>query len=137
MNKEPIWLRRDAVIAMHKVQIAEHGGKPGVRDSKALDTALARPAEFHAGSHPPLPDLAANYASSLLRKLPFLDGNKRIAFVCALTFLRLNGLHFNGTAGESASLMMRLAKGRACENDLAEFLRRQVTPWQKKTKAKR
>ncbi len=137
MATEPIWLRRDAVIAMHKVQIAEHGGKPGMRNAKGLETALARPVEYHASSKPPLPDLAANYASSILRKLPFMDGNKRMAFVCALTFLRLNGLQFTGTSGESASIMMRLAKGRACENDLAEFLRGQVKPWQKKTKAGR
>ncbi len=124
----PIWLRQDVVAAIHAAQIAEHGGKRGVRDKFALESALTRPAEYYAHSNAPLPDLAAAYISSIMRKLPFLDGNKRTAFVVALTFLRLNGLRYAGTHGEAAAIMLRLAKGRASENDVAAFLRNNVKP---------
>lgn len=64
-----------------------------------------------------------------MRKLPFLDGNKRMAFLCALLFLRVNGLFFNGSTGESVAIMLRFAKGRASENDLAEFFRLNSAPY--------
>ncbi|MBP7252232.1 MAG: type II toxin-antitoxin system death-on-curing family toxin [Alphaproteobacteria bacterium] len=129
VKRTPTWLRRDVVIAIHAAQIAEHGGKPGTRDTIALDTALGRPAEFFTNKNPPLPDLAAAYTGSVMRKLPFLDGNKRMAFLCALLFLRVNGLFFNGSTGESVAIMLRFAKGRASENDLAEFFRLNSAPY--------
>jgi death-on-curing protein len=41
--KEPIWVSKDAALAMHDRQLAEHGGITGVRDLSLLEYALMKP----------------------------------------------------------------------------------------------
>jgi len=85
------WLRIDAVLAMHKRQIAEHGGSDGVRDIGLLESALARPQNIAV--YEPDADiarLAAAYAFGIAKNHPFVDGNKRTSLVACRTFLILN-----------------------------------------------
>ena len=86
------WLRVDAVLAMHKRQIAEHGGGDGVRDIGLLESALARAQNILA--YEPDADiarLAAAYGFGIAKNHPFVDGNKRMALVATRTYLLLNG----------------------------------------------
>ena len=72
------WLRTDAVLAMHKMQIAEHGGADGVRDLGLLQSALARPQNI--ATYEPEADiarLAAAYGYGIAKNHPFIDGNGR------------------------------------------------------------
>ncbi|MES2460133.1 MAG: type II toxin-antitoxin system death-on-curing family toxin, partial [Armatimonadota bacterium] len=93
MTQEPIWLREDVVLAIHRRQLAEHGGSEGVRDSGLLSSALARPQNLLAYGEPTpdLPSLAAAYAFGIVRNHPFVDGNKRTGYVVCRTFLIING----------------------------------------------
>ena len=118
------WLRLDAVLAMHRRQIAEHGGGDGVRDLGLLESALARPQNVAA--YEPEADiarLAAAYAFGIAKNHPFVDGNKRTALVAARTFLLLNGFDLKATPVEKYTTFLRLAEGSLSEDELAAWLR--------------
>jgi death on curing protein len=102
-----VWLSRDLILAIHDEQLAEHGGSTGLRDSGLLDSALARPLNRAGYGEPDTAELAAVYALAIARNHPFIDGNKRTAFVALELFLRLNGLAF--IAGDADSVVMTLA----------------------------
>jgi death-on-curing protein len=130
---EPVWIRADVVLAIHRRQLAEHGGQEGIRDPALLDSALARPRNLlaYAQPSPDLAALAAAYAFGLTRNHPFVDGNKRTALVVARTFLRLNGSDLKATQQEKYATFMRLAEGELLEEDLAAWFRthsRQASP---------
>ena len=88
-----VWLDRAVIVAIHEMQLAEHGGGTGVRDAGLLDSALGKPVHLsHYGEPPPdAAALAASYGYGISRNHPFIDGNKRTGFVAAELFLRLNG----------------------------------------------
>jgi death-on-curing protein len=93
--------------------IAEHGGPLGIRDVGLLNSALARPqnAAVYADQAPDIPTLAALYAIAIIRNHPFVDGNKRVAFVILELFLRLNGYEFEPPERESVAVVFSLAAG--------------------------
>lgn len=118
------WLRVDAVLAMHKRQIAEHGGEAGVRDPGLLESVLARPRNISV--YEPDADiarLAAAYAFGIARDHPFFDGNKRTALVACRTFLLLNGFQLIAKPTDKYLTFLSLAEGTIDEDELAEWLR--------------
>ena len=123
--REPIWIRDDLVLAIHRRQLAEHGGGSGIRDQGLLASALARPRNLAAYSddEPDLAALAASYAYGIVRNHPFVDGNKRVGYVICRTFLELNGRHLDASREEKYRTFLQLAEGRLLEGELAEWLR--------------
>jgi len=123
--REPVWVRDDVVLAIHRRQLAEHGGGEGIRDPGLLDSALSRPKNLLACSteEPDLALLAAVYAWSLARNHPFVDGNKRTAYVVCRTFLRLNARDLDASQEEKYVTFLRLAEGRLTEQALAAWIR--------------
>ncbi len=125
MADEPVWIRPEIVRAVHSRQLAEHGGTDGVRDEGLLDSALARPKNLFAYSTDP-PDLgalAAAYAFGLVKNHPFVDGNKRTAFVVCRVFLMLNGEDLEATKEEKYLTVLRVADGSVSEEELADWMR--------------
>jgi len=121
---EPVWLREDVVRVIHRRQLAEHGGGDGVRDPGLLDSALARPKNLLAYSaESDLAALAAAYAWGLARNHPFVDGNKRTAYVVCRTFLQLNGSDLAASQEEKYLTFLQLAAGQIGEEDLAAWIR--------------
>ncbi|SNT67560.1 type II toxin-antitoxin system death-on-curing family toxin [Amphiplicatus metriothermophilus] len=118
-----IWLRRDALTALHAEQLAEHGGAAGVRDEGLLESALARPENMAAYGEPDLFELAAAYAFGIVKNHPFVDGNKRAGFMAAATFLLLNGWTLTATDKEVVEAMLALAAGEASEEEFALWLK--------------
>lgn len=131
--KEPRWLPDTAVPAIHRRQLAEHGGLDGIRAPGMLSSALARPKNLFAyGSPPPsLAALAASYAYEIARNHPFVDGNIRTAFVVCDTFLRLNGATIAATQIEKYELILGLAEGNVSEEMLADWIRTHMTKWKR------
>jgi death on curing protein len=125
---EPEWLTLDVVLAIHEEQLAEHGGREGVRDQGLLESALARPMNLAAYGEPDLPALAAALGFGLVRNHPFVDGNKRTAFVAVETFLGLNGLDLTAGDAECVVTMLRLAAGDLPEEGFAAWLRDNTRP---------
>ncbi|MEO7157086.1 MAG: type II toxin-antitoxin system death-on-curing family toxin [Vicinamibacterales bacterium] len=123
-RREPAWLSRILVDAIHHDQIREHGGVSGVRDENGLESALARPQQqWHYEKEIDLPSLAAAYAFGLVRNHPYLDGNKRIGFLAMLTFLGVNGHVFEATDAEVVTEFVALAEGSVSEVGLAAWIR--------------
>jgi death-on-curing protein len=123
------WLRTDAVLAIHRRQLAEHGGGDGVRDIGLLGSALARPQNIAA--YEPDADiarLAAAYAFGIAKDHPFVDGNKRTSLVACRTFLILNGYQLNAAPAEKYLTFLSLAEGTLSEDELAQWLRTRITP---------
>jgi death-on-curing protein len=120
---EPRWLRLDEVLVTHERQLNRFGGAGGIRDQGALETAVARPQNKRAYEQADLPDLAAAYAFELAKNHPFVDGNKRVAFVATMLFLRLNGLPFAPPQDESAAIILGLAAGEVGEAGIARWIR--------------
>ena len=121
---DPVWLGEAVVLAMHGRLLAEHGGAHGLRDSSLLDSALARPRQLLAYGEPGITDLAAAYASGIVRNHPFVDGNKRTALMAAYVFLASNGLHLVATEVDAAQVMTMLAASEIDEAAFSAWLRK-------------
>ena len=126
---EPRWLALVHVLAIHSDQIKTHGGSAGLRDRGLLESALERPKnQFHYGSDPDLASLAGAYGFGLANNHPFVDGNKRVAFQAMYLFLGLNGFRIEAPEEEVVSLILSLAAGELNETELADWVRRHITP---------
>lgn len=123
-----VWIERRLVLALHDRQIAEHGGSSGVRDEGLLDSALARPQQLHAYGDlmPDLADLAATLAYGLARNHPFVDGNKRTAYVACRTFIALNGAELEAPLEEKYVTILALAEGKLKQGEYAAWLRKRL-----------
>lgn len=120
---EPVWLTRRMVEAFHLEQIREHGGLPGVRDAGALDAALDRARnKWHYGDERDLCALGTAYGYEIATAHPFVDGNKRAAFLSIYVFLGLNGLELDAEEVEAVLVMRGLAAGELGEEELAAWL---------------
>lgn len=122
---EWVWLNRAVIIAIHEVQLAEHGGGTGVRDPGLLDSALGKPQQLNNYGEPP-PDaaaLAASYGYGISRNHPFIDGNKRMGYVSAELFLRLNGWRLTADDASCVVTMLAVAAGDITEEAFAAWLR--------------
>lgn len=119
------WISPALAIVIHERQLAEHGGSSGVRDERLLESALARPQQLHNYADPP-PDLAAMAASlafGIARNHPFVDGNKRTAYVCCRTFIKLNGCDLHANEQDKFRKTLALAEGLLAEAEFAQWLR--------------
>ena len=123
-RKEPAWLSRVAVDAIHTDQIREHGGLPGLRDENVLESALARARQkWHYADNADLATLAAAYGFGLVKNHPYRDGNKRIGFLAIATFLGINGWELQATDAEVVAEIVTLADGRVSEAQFADWIR--------------
>lgn len=120
------WVREDVVHALHERQLAEHGGPAGIRDPGALASALARAPNLDAYGEPDAAALAAAYAAGIARNHPFVDGNKRSAWVVARLFLELNGCELEYREADAVVTMVALAAGEISEDELAGWLRERI-----------
>ena len=119
-----VWVQDKVVLAIHEAQLAEHGGAEGIRDQNGLASALARPQNVVAcGSEQDAACLAASYAFGLSRNHPFVDGNKRTAFVVMELFLELNGWRLEASDADCITAMEALAAGKFPENSFAKWVR--------------
>jgi death-on-curing protein len=134
-RKEPHWLDRRSVEAIHVMIAQQSGGSAGLRDAALLESALARPQQrFAYEETSDLYDLAAAMGFGLARNHPFIDGNKRIAFVATVTFLERNGVAFVASEVDAAVTMLSLASGTLDEREFATWLRAQSTPRRKRSR---
>lgn len=121
--QEPLWLLKKSLDEMHREQLARHGGAEGTRDEGLLESAFARPQQAFFYGQADVVDLAALYAHGLCKNHPYIDGNKRTAFLAAYTFLGLNGLQLVASEAETAVAMLGLAAGELDEQGFAAWLR--------------
>lgn len=124
--KAPLWVERRIVLRAHDEALAAHGGAAGVRDMGLLDSALARSRNLFAYGEGGAVALAAAYAFGIVRNHPFVDGNKRTAFMTAVFFLELNGHRFVATEVDATLSTLALAANEIGEAEFAAWLRANV-----------
>lgn len=120
------WLNKRALLLLHGESLAEHGGAAGMRDEGLLDSALARAPNRAAYGEPDVAELAATYAHGIARNHPFVDGNKRAAFLAVGVFLALNGRRLTASQVEATVAVLSLAAGELDEAGFAEWLRTNI-----------
>jgi death on curing protein len=118
-----VWLDKQLILAVHDEQLAEHGGLSGVRDAGLLESAMARPEHLAAYGEPDVAELAASYGYGIARNHPFIDGNKRTAFVAALLFLAFNHYSFQASDSDKVIVMLKVAAGEITEAEFATWIR--------------
>lgn len=127
--REPHWLTRLVVDAIHADQLRQHGGLAGLRDENVLESALARAQQKWAyGKEREPAVLAAAYGFGLVRNHPYRDGNKRIGFLALATFLGINGYDLDTTDADVVATMLTLAEGGLTEPELAQWIRDRLKP---------
>ncbi len=125
------WIREELVHAAHRYQITLFGGSHGLRDQGLLRSALDRPRnKYHYESCTDLFELAAAYGYGIARNHPFVDGNKRAAYVVMETFLRIHGMQIVVSEDQRYDQMIALASGNLSEGELASWLKSAVAPLQ-------
>lgn len=124
IEKSWVWLDQAVMLAVHDEQLAEHGGGSGVRDTGMFESALNRPRHLAVYGEPDFADLAASYGVGLAKNHPFVDGNKRTAFVAVELFLALNGYDLTASDEDCVLTMLAVAAGDMEEAAFAEWIRR-------------
>ncbi|MDZ4189936.1 MAG: type II toxin-antitoxin system death-on-curing family toxin [Hydrogenophaga sp.] len=122
------FISRKALELLHDESLAEHGGRPGLRDPGLLESALARPHQLLAYGDPDLAALAAAYGFGLVRNHACVDGNKRAAFLATGLFVALNGQRLVTSQAEATLTMLALAAGDLSEDAFAQWLRERLQP---------
>lgn len=135
--KEPLWIDLTDCFSFHDEMLNRFGGLAGIRDERALDSALTRPQQAFAYGQPSLFALAAAYASGITRNHPFLDGNKRAGFMAAALFLEINGQTFAAPEEEVVAQTLALAAGKLTEAEYALWLKDSCLPETRKPKRKK
>lgn len=120
---DPLWITKSQAIRIHAEQLTVFGGPAGLRDEGLLESALGRPQNKWAFGETDLAQLAAAYAFGIARNHPFIDGNKRAAFMVMMTFLRKNGVAFAPKPAEATVAILDLAAGDVDEDGLARWIR--------------
>ncbi len=122
------WVDRRALLLLHDESLAEHGGSAGLRDEGLLESALARARNLAAYGKPDVADLAAAYGVGLAKNHPFVDGNKRAAFLAVGLFLALNGHRLHATQADATLTMLAVAAGDIDERTFAAWVRAHAQP---------
>lgn len=123
-----VWIDGAVLLAVHDEQLAEHGGAGGTRDIGLFESAIARPQHLVHYGTPDAADLAAAYGHGIARNHPFVDGNKRTAFVAAELFLLLNGLELLASDADCVTTMLVVAASQMDEATFARWLREHSQP---------
>jgi death on curing protein len=129
--EEPRWISRRIAFAIHTELLQEHGGLNGMREGgeALLESALARPRQrFAYAPETDLPDLGAAYLHGLAKNHPFLDGNKRVAFAVAATFLLWNGRRLTAAETEAWRIVIGVSENRVAEVQLRDWMRENSVP---------
>jgi death-on-curing protein len=116
------WISKQALLLLHGESLTDHGGAAGMRDEGLLDSALARAQNLAAYGDPDVAALAAAYGSGISQNHPFVDGNKRAAFLSVGLFLALNGYRLATTQAEATVAVLARAAGELDEDEFAGWL---------------
>lgn len=128
MNTPPVRIDARAILFLHDESLAMFGGARGLRDAGLLESALARPVNQHLyNPDSDIAELSAAYTFGLAKNHPFVDGNKRTAFLALGLFLALNRWRLETTQLDAIETMLSLARGTLDESALANWTRERIT----------
>ena len=119
------YIPEELVLTIHADLLQRYGGQPGPRDRGLLESALAQPRMTFGGKevHKTLFEKAAAYGYHVCNNHPFIDGNKRVAFVLMDVFLQKNSWEITAAEEETYSMMISFASGKLSKRQLASWLK--------------
>ena len=119
----------EIVPILHRDLLQRYGGKPGIRDAGLLSSALSQPRMTYGGKfvHRTVFEKASAYGFHLCSNHPFIDGNKRVAFVVMVLFLSQNGYELTANEEGAFEMMMAVADGKVKKPALASWLKAHST----------
>jgi death-on-curing protein len=119
------FIPEELVLTIHADLLQRYGGQPGLRDRGLLESALAQPRMTAGGKeiHKTVFEKAAAYGYHVCNNHPFIDGNKRVAFVLMNVFLQKNGWEVTAQEEEAYTMMMSLASRKLSKAQLASWLK--------------
>jgi len=112
------------VEQVHKLLIDTFGGSHGIRDLSALLSALARPFQTFDNKelYPTSIDKAASLLESVVSNHPFIDGNKRTAYILARLFLLQNGMDIKASQQDKYEFVMSIASGKMRFEEIVSWI---------------
>ena len=128
-----IYLTVEEVKEIHKTQLEIIGGLSGIRSLSGLKSAVEQPKATFAGQdlYPDICEKAAVYAFHLAESQAFVDANKRVAVITAVTFLKLNGHEIPENSMELYKAMIKIANKEMDKDDLANLFRKLINKGKK------
>lgn len=126
--KEVKYLSADEIEDLHEQIILRYGGVGGVLNRELLESASLRPKAAVLGRelYPTLEEKAAALMHSIITNHPFVDGNKRTAFLATQEFLRLNGYEIVAEKREALEFTLAIAEGKLGIPEIVDWLRRHI-----------
>ena len=123
-----IYINKQQILKLHTQIINKFGGIHGIRDERMLDSALANPLQSFAGLdlYPTCFDKAVQLCYGLIKKHPFIDGNKRIALHSMLILFHINGLKIDIAHKELTNIIFKVADGTFNQQDLLQLLKEKI-----------
>ena len=120
----------ELAIGAHDILIDEFGGSKGVRDINSLESALHRPYATFDGIdlYPTAIQKATALLESLIINHPFMDGNKRIAYLLTEVILRESGLLLDVSQSEKYKLVIGASIGEFRFEEIRVWIEANVKP---------
>lgn len=118
----------ESVLELHK-QIIEKSPlsdeSDTVLDMGLLESAISQPQQTFAGNllNPTIHDQAAAYLFSLAKNHAFENGNKRIALVVTVVFLKINGYKISLSKDVTEQLILDAVVGNKTKDEIADIFR--------------
>ena len=113
-----------SAVLLQLESLAEYGGSEGLRDEGLLESALNRSRNLYLYEGvTDLARLASAYAFGITRNHPFIDGNKRAAFMAIGLSLESNSHQLRADKADAARIMFEVAAGQIGEDELATWIK--------------
>ena len=124
------YLTAEEIESLHEQIILRFGGVIGVLNRSLLESAAGRPKMAIGGQelYPTLEEKAAALMHSLIANHPFVDGNKRTAFLATQEFLRLNNHQIVATNEELLEFTLAIAEGWLEFHEIVDWLCSHIQP---------
>ena len=116
---------KERVLLLYQMIVEATGGTFGIRSEDMLDSAIEAPYQTFNGVElfPSKIEKAARLGYGLIANHPFVDGNKRIGAYIMLSFLEVNGIHFEFSDEEIEELALGVASGKMKYEDILKVLK--------------
>jgi len=116
------------ILELHDKIIEVSGGSRGIRDIRALESAINQPRlTFNRTDlYPDILTKAAALCFFLVMNHPFVDGNKRIGHAAMETLLILNGFEIEASIDEQEKIILDLAAGRLDREEFTTWLNNHI-----------
>ncbi|MFZ9982829.1 MAG: type II toxin-antitoxin system death-on-curing family toxin [Cyclobacteriaceae bacterium] len=113
------------VEKIHDILIENFGGGKGIRDKGLLESAINRTFQTFDGQdlYPDPVDKAAAIFESIIANHPFVDGNKRTAYVLMRLILKSNNLDIRLGQNEKYDFVIRSASGQVSFDQIRAWIK--------------